>query len=312
MTWRLTEDLEEYADAVLQLLGADPVRHTISLTVVENLRSGPARADSTASLPGEEGRESPDEGRTAAPDSDPAPLFAYWCKADGTVTGAASHTPPYELLLAEMPAGSLGALADALLGAGRAIAGVNGRRSLAEDFATGWQARSGQRATLFRLERLYRLAALAVPHPSPPGRPRVAANADSQLLEAWLRRFHDETRTRAVHPGRAVADRLSYGGLTVWERPDGTPVSLAGRTRPAGGVVRIGPVFTPVEQRGRGYGGAVTAEVSRIAIASNADAVAVVLFTDLGNATTNRLYQRLGYRPVEDRSVIRFHSAGDA
>ncbi|MFG1607450.1 GNAT family N-acetyltransferase [Actinoplanes sp. NPDC049265] len=32
----------------------------------------------------------------------------------------------------------------------------------------------------------------------------------------------------------------------------------------------------------------------------------VVLFTDLANPTSNALYQRLGYRPVEDRKVVLF------
>jgi hypothetical protein len=32
----------------------------------------------------------------------------------------------------------------------------------------------------------------------------------------------------------------------------------------------------------------------------------VVLFTDLANPTSNALYQRLGYRPVTDRAVLRF------
>ena len=35
----------------------------------------------------------------------------------------------------------------------------------------------------------------------------------------------------------------------------------------------------------------------------------VVLYTDLANPTSNALYQRLGYRPVEDRVVLSF--AGD-
>jgi MOSC domain-containing protein YiiM len=33
----------------------------------------------------------------------------------------------------------------------------------------------------------------------------------------------------------------------------------------------------------------------------------VVLFTDLANPTSNALYQRLGYRPIEDRTVVGIH-----
>jgi predicted GNAT family acetyltransferase len=31
-----------------------------------------------------------------------------------------------------------------------------------------------------------------------------------------------------------------------------------------------------------------------------------VLYTDLANPTSNALYQRLGYRPVEDRIVLSY------
>jgi hypothetical protein len=35
-------------------------------------------------------------------------------------------------------------------------------------------------------------------------------------------------------------------------------------------------------------------------------ATEVVLYTDLANPTSNALYERLGYRPVEDRTVLTF------
>jgi predicted GNAT family acetyltransferase len=40
--------------------------------------------------------------------------------------------------------------------------------------------------------------------------------------------------------------------------------------------------------------------------ALDAGAKHVVLFTDLANPTSNALYPRLGYRPVEDRIVLSF------
>ncbi|NEB79656.1 GNAT family N-acetyltransferase, partial [Streptomyces sp. SID14478] len=80
-------------------------------------------------------------------------------------------------------------------------------------------------------------------------------------------------------------------------------------TRQVAGSVRVAPVYTPADLRGQGYGGAVTAAVSGAARAAGADEV--VLFTDLANATSNALYQRLGYRPVRDFAVWRF-AAGSA
>ena len=52
----------------------------------------------------------------------------------------------------------------------------------------------------------------------------------------------------------------------------------------------------------------MTAAVSQAAL--DAGAAQVVLFTDLANATSNALYERLGYRPVEDRTELSFAAAG--
>jgi len=80
-------------------------------------------------------------------------------------------------------------------------------------------------------------------------------------------------------------------------------VALAGLTPPAAGVVRVGPVYTPVGSRRLGYGGGVTHAVSRAALDAGQR---VVLFTDLANPTSNALYPRLGYRPVTDRATFVF------
>ncbi len=72
----------------------------------------------------------------------------------------------------------------------------------------------------------------------------------------------------------------------------------------------FGPVYTPPGLRRRGYAGALTVAVSRAALDAGADEV--VLFTDLANPTSNALYQRLGYRPVEDRIILSFAAAPPA
>jgi predicted GNAT family acetyltransferase len=67
-------------------------------------------------------------------------------------------------------------------------------------------------------------------------------------------------------------------------------------------MARVAPVYTPPSLRGRGYAGAVTAAVSQAAL--DAGATEVVLYTDLANPVSNSVYQRLGYRPVEDRLML--------
>ena len=155
--------------------------------------------------------------------------------------------------------------------------------------------------------RLFRLGELIRPAPGPEGTARPATERDRDLLAGWFDAFAREVGDPPRHDTRAVVDeRLGYGGITLWVAA-GVPVSLAGRTRVVAGMVRVAPVYTPPELRGRGYAGAATAAVSQAAL--DAGVREVVLYTDLANPTSNALYQRLGYRPVEDRVVLSFQRA---
>jgi GNAT superfamily N-acetyltransferase len=280
MAWTLTGSLDDYEAAAGGFLRSRPVHNTIQLGAVDSLRvRGPSAFGGAA------------------------PLFGWWRSADGPVTAAMLHTPPFPVLLTRLPADAAPDLARDLADRGRQLPGVNAEQGDAAVFAAAWSRRTGAGWEEFRRSRLFRLALLTPPAPSPPGAARVATAADRDLLELWIAAFRQELDDLGGPGHGVIEDRVSHGGLTLWE-VGGTAVSLAGSTRPAEGVVRLGPVYTPEEHRRHGYGGAVTAAVSRAAL--DAGAAHVVLFTDLANPTSNALYQRLGYRPVEDRVVLRF------
>ena len=90
-----------------------------------------------------------------------------------------------------------------------------------------------------------------------------------------------------------VERRIAGGELHVW-RDGEAAVSVASVTAPAAGVARIGPVYTPPEERRKGYGAAVTAAASAAALAAGAEQV--VLYADLDNPTSNAIYQAIGFR----------------
>lgn len=279
MSWQLTEDVEAYEAAVRPLLQLDPCRNTVALTVLANARAG-------------------------MPAVSPA-LYGWWRDRTGTVTGAFSHTPPHPLLLAVVPDQAVLPLAQALVGCNRNLPGAFGETSLAAQFAAVWARLTSQRAVIAHAERLYRLVALAAP-PAVVGRPRAAGSADAAVVAGWIRSFDEEAVTTTPDLDTWVHDRIDAGLLTLWEVADGTPVSLAGLSRSFGGMVRVGPVYTPPEHRRRGYGAAVTAQVSQLAL--DAGRRHVVLFTDLANPTSNAVYQRLGYRPVNDWLQVGFEA----
>jgi hypothetical protein len=277
MGWHLTTSAGEFLGTAGDFLRSRPVENTVPLTAATTLRDrGPHHFG-------------PDD-----------PVFGWFIDGDGAVTGAFLQTPPFPLLLTAVPEDSLAALAG-LLG-DRPLPAVNALTADAETFAEHWCARTGAQPAKGRQSRLFRLGTLIPPDP-PPGAARVAGPDDRALLLDWFLAFQRDIGEEARDVTDLVDDMLSYRGLTLWE-VDGTPVSMAGTTRPEAGMVRVMAVYTPREQRARGYGGAVTTAVTRAAL--DAGAGDVVLFTDLANPTSNALYQRLGYRPVEDRSIVEF------
>jgi GNAT superfamily N-acetyltransferase len=277
MAWELTEDVERFSATAGDFLRSRPVQHTVLLTLVDKLRR---------------------RGKHAYGPDDP--IFGWWRPPGDAVRGVLVQTPPHPMMFSEIPAEAVPAAVAAV--AGRPLPGVNLTAGAAEVFADLWRQRTGGRTTAGRQARLYRLDTLTPP-PAPAGTARTATPADRELLLRWMAAFHDDIGEPARDLGTLVDDFLAFGGTTLWES-GGEPVSTASRSRIASGMVRVLFVYTPPRWRGHGFGGAATIAATRAALADGARDV--VLFTDLANPISNRLYQRLGYRPIEDRAVVEF------
>jgi RimJ/RimL family protein N-acetyltransferase len=215
----------------------------------------------------------------------------------GKVVGAAMHTPPYSLFLPRLPAGIPSEIALALSGEGRALRGVNGETAAVAEFVGTWAQCTGAGSSLRRATRMYRLEELRYPVGTA-GDARLASEGDRELVGEWLVRFHSEATQGEPLDVAAVVDRR-LAGQEVWLWcAGGSPVALAAHSAPSGGVARVGPVYTPPTDRGRGYGSAVTARVTLAALQAGANDV--VLYTDLANPTSNAIYQAIGYVPDHD------------
>lgn len=280
MTWHTTDNPDDFLIRAGAFLRARPAQNTLLLTIAATLRQA---------------------GLAAIGEDNP--VFGWWQPADGSVTGAYLQTPPRPMLLTRLPDAAVTSLAQRWAAGGHPPPGISADRATAEAFAAAWRDRTAAPATTDATYRLYRLGRLVDPVPPVPGRCRVADEADVDLLVTWWEQFHREIGEAPSTPNDTVREKVSYGGLRVWEI-DGKPVAMAGSTRRTAGMVRVMAVYTPPELRRRGYAAAVTAAVTRAAL--DAGAAEVVLFTDLANPTSNAVYQRLGYRPVEDRIVLSF------
>ena len=95
------------------------------------------------------------------------------------------------------------------------------------------------------------------------------------------------------------AGRVAY----LWEDA-GEVVAFAGVGGQTPRGIRIGPVYTPPDRRGRGYASNLVAAVTQLQLDSGRRFC--FLFTNLANPTSNHIYQAIGYAPVVDVDLYRF------
>jgi hypothetical protein len=288
---RFYADPGEFLAAAGDYLAADPVVSTVVTTVARRLLARQA-----------DGLAQPDRN--------------WWLvvsDASGVVVGAGMRTAPfapYPIFLLPMPGGAAVALARLLHERGEEVLAVNGALPAAELCAAELARLGGGQVQLSQHVRLHELGELVRPAPVP-GRLAVATEDDVALVAEWFSAFAGDADEQAGRPrgtsGHEIPDRpellhrISAGSLWFWTDETGERVHLTGVSPPSFGVARIGPVYTPPAQRGRGWASNAVASVSRQVQASGAR---VCLFTDQANPTSNRIYAALGYRPVLDMANL--------
>ena len=239
--------------------------------------------------------------------------YRLWVVEDGDrVVGAGLQTPPFNLVVA-LPEedGVAAALAVSLQAEGVELPGLTGAVPEVDTFASAWEERTGVRRRRRMGQRIYKLTTLRPPE-DVGGTSRPSTDDDRPLLLSWIEAFTAEGwhgSSARENAGRIVDSRLreGAGGFLVWEDPE--PVSLAGWGGLTPNGVRIGPVYTPPEQRRRGYGSAVTAAVTADRLAAGRRFC--FLYTDLANPTSNRIYMNIGYERVCDSIDYAFDPPDD-
>jgi predicted GNAT family acetyltransferase len=236
------------------------------------------------------------------------PVAHLWTIHGAEAIGAAVMTPPFFLVVAQPtePA-ALPFLARALHEQEVALPGVTGALPESEDFAEAWQALSGVGVRPRMSQGIYAARSVRLPG-DVPGKPRAVGPDDRELLIEWLRAFQAEALP-ADAPHLVLEDVVdrrvasSTAGFELWE-DDLQPVSLCGYGGRTPHGIRIGPVYTPPELRGRGYASALVAQVTKQLL--DGDREYCFLYTDLSNPTSNRIYMNVGYERVCDSAEFAF------
>jgi RimJ/RimL family protein N-acetyltransferase len=137
--------------------------------------------------------------------------------------------------------------------------------------------------------------------PGAPGWSRAVTAADAPLLADWVSAFAQEAVPDDPVTPRAELEKAAGDGRHLFWVVDGVPVSLAGVARRLRHGAGIAPVYTPPEQRGRGFAGSVTAALAERLFAEGKKEV--YLFVDLRNPASQRCYANIGFAPVCDAWV---------
>jgi predicted GNAT family acetyltransferase len=261
----------EFREIAGPLLSADPVRNTVLLTAMH--RAG-------------------------------ADAILITLHDNGKVVGAVLQTPPYALIATAMPIDAAEITAKAVHTVRPRLSGSSGPVGVVDAFNKAWTDLTGVSARPAFELRLFELGELEPPDAE--GQARQATQDDLPLITHWRGLFMDET-LHGIHRDRdedGARQSLTPGNISIFWEVDGKPVSYAAARGPIAGMVRVAPVYTPPEQRGRGYGSAATAAVSQLALDQGAEHV--LLYTDLKNPTSNHIYQTIGYRPLADYAEYTF------
>ena len=275
MVTRHTTDVRKYLASVDTFLRRRPVEHSVLLSTAAN-RVGTV-------------------GSTAEPD------LWLWAEVDGEVAATAQHTPPHGAYLSTGPAEAMRLLAGILWRLRPGLPGVSGLDAAPQDFAAEWSRLGGRHATPTMRLGVYTADEVTIPA-DVPGRLRPANHADASLLRGWADGFFAESGSMSVGNDE-IRPRIDAGLLVVWE-VDGAVVSMAATTVAQVGVSRVHFVYTPPENRRRGFASACVATLTARELATPERTC--MLYTDLANPTSNDIYQAVGYRRVGDAAQLVF------
>jgi ribosomal protein S18 acetylase RimI-like enzyme len=218
----------------------------------------------------------------------------------GEVIAAALHTgEPFPLALSRCDERVAQAIADRV--AGESFPSVLSAPASAAAFARRWSQISGVRSEPGRRQRIFSCEKV-IPSAPVDGAMRVATVADIDLVSDWAGAFERETGAHTGGARKLAEERVRAGKIRLWDAGDAK--SMAGFTGGTPNGVRVGFVYTPPGERGRGWASACVAALTDELLASGKRFV--FLYTDLANPTSNKIYQAIGYRAVADADEHRF------
>lgn len=219
------------------------------------------------------------------------------------IAALALMTPPHplQLIVCREGANVEALAANEFRNAEIEVSGVIGDKGTAERFAEAW----GGLAEIAMDQGLYRIDAVRKKLAKSPGSWRVANRLDTPLLVDWYQLFGEDTGIGNPSQEEAeekIADFISRKEVFLWE-DGGHAVSCMKKARPSKHGITVSFVFTPKELRKKGYARTLVAEVTEELLNEYDFAM---LYTDLANGTSNKIYQEIGYEQIANPIHLKF------
>ncbi|WFR61715.1 GNAT family N-acetyltransferase [Paenibacillus amylolyticus] len=250
------------------------------------------------------------EGKDKTDWRDPVNWLMVTISDDTGIQLTALMTPPHNVTLYAtdnvINAEAISCLIEGLQG--HEIPGVITEKNLAEYFAKEYTKRKGIAFITTMSQRIYELTAVN-PYIQKLGRVRLLNEKDIHFFPYWVEAFsaaasYGKTEMSIPQDPEPYLYRIASKKLYILEDDNGIPVSMAGYTREMETAIGVAFVYTPPYERRKGYATSIVAQISQLAL--DKGFTKCVLYTDLANSTSNKIYQKIGYKPICDSLQLKF------
>jgi predicted GNAT family acetyltransferase len=223
--------------------------------------------------------------------------------SDGDFVVAAVQTPPHNLVLSKAAQPDIEQLAEKLASKNFTFPGIVGPSDVTSIFANKWTQLTGQKSVEYMDQIIYVLKKVLMPPPIA-GELRFAAKEDVPRIAEWILAFSKSALPKAEQISEpdalAQAKELVRAGRMAFWTVKGKPVAQASFSG-TDNVARINRVYTPPENRGRGYASAIVAHLSQLQLDKGKKMCC--LYADARNTVSNSIYRKIGYE-FADRSSL--------
>jgi len=173
------------------------------------------------------------------------------------------------------------------------LPGIVAAPEFASSFSESYCRKSGKQGKQNVSLMAYACPAVKMPA-GVPGQIEKAGEERTEIAAGFMRGFQmdcfhtEETREHA----RATAEsKIKAGNLFLWN-VEGKTVCMAAIAQRSPRGARIGYVYTPTAERKKGYASALVAQLSLLV---QGEALTPVLYADIENPDSNKVYKSIGY-----------------